>query len=76
MAHSIGGCSIIILQLFRVGNQFAFSHFILQSRLIIMCLVVKMDLCLMNGQIENEKLFLDREDNFQWGIRLEAIVPS
>ena len=32
-----------------------------------MCLVVEMDLCLMNGQIENEKLFLDREDNFQWG---------
>ena len=67
MAHSIGGCSIIILQLFRVRNQFAFSHFILQSRLIIMCLVVEMDLCLMNGQIE--KLFLDREDNFQWGDR-------
>ena len=31
-----------------------------------MCLVVEMDLCLMNGQIENEKLFPDREDNFQW----------
>ena len=28
-----------------------------------------MDLCLINGTIENEgeKLFLDRGDNFQWG---------
>ena len=41
MAHSIGVCSIIILQLFRVRNQFAILHFAIQSRLILTFLVLR-----------------------------------
>ena len=35
MAHSIGVCSIIILQFFPVRNQFAILQFTVQSRLYL-----------------------------------------